>query len=76
MSRFTNGMDSIIHNLEEDVNVREYSDMLSDMIDDGVIDAKNLAKDLIYWCSEDDIRRYMEVNDLIIYDDADDEEYI
>ena len=34
-------------------------------------DAKEIAKDLIYWCSEDDIEKYMRVNDLLL----DDEEY-
>lgn len=57
--------------LHEYSNVREYSDMLFDMIEEGIVDAEAIAKDLIYWCSEDDIKRYMEVNDLIEieYDD-------
>lgn len=55
----------------EDYNVREYSDQLYDMIEDDMVDAKKIAEDLIYWCSEDDIKEYMRVNDLIF----DDEEY-
>ena len=46
-------------------NVREYSDQLFDMIEEGLVDAKEIAQDLIYWCSEDDIKRFMEVRDLI-----------
>ena len=56
---------------KESVNVRHYSDMLFDMIEEGMVDAENLAKDLIYWCSEDDIEHYMRVNDLLIEDDID-----
>lgn len=53
----------------EDYGVREYSDMLYDMIENGEVDAKNIAEDLIYWCSEDDIEKYMKVNELIFEDD-------
>ena len=61
--------------LDEDFDsgVREYSDMLFDMIEDGSVDAKQIAEDLIYWCSEDDIKRYMQVNDLI-WEEAEDDE--
>lgn len=58
-------------NLEESLfedyasDVRHYSDILSDMIEEGAVDAADIAKDLIYWCSEDDIKRYMKVNGLI-----------
>lgn len=45
-----------------DSDVRHYSDMLFDMIEEGAVDAADVAKDLIYWCSEDNIKRYMEVN--------------
>ena len=53
---------------ELDTGVREYSDRLYDMLQDGVLDALNTACDLIYWCSEDDIQEYMRVNDLL-YDE-------
>jgi len=53
--------------------VREYSDMLFDMIEDGAVDAEEIAKDLIYWCSEDDIKRFMEVRDLL--PDEEEDEY-
>lgn len=59
--------------VDEDYNVREYSDQLYDMIEDDTVDAKKIAEDLIYWCSEDDIKEYMRVNDLI-FDDEDMEE--
>lgn len=57
--------------LNEDYNVREYSDMLYDMVEDGTVDAKSIAEDLIYWCSEDNIKRYMEVNELISSEEED-----
>ena len=56
--------------LKEDYNTREYSNKLYDMIEDGMIDAEKIAKDLIYWCSEDDIEKYMRVNDLIFDDET------
>ena len=57
----------------ESNGVREYSDMLYDMLEEGELDAKSIAQDLIYWCSEDDIKKYMIVND-IIDDEPEDEE--
>lgn len=57
-----------------DSNIRHYSDMLFDMIDEGAVDAAEIAKDLIYWCSEDDIKHYMRVNNLTS-ELMDDEEY-
>ena len=54
----------------ENVDVRHYSDMLYEMIEEGMVDAEQIAKDLIYWCSEDDIEHYMRVNDLIIEGDV------
>lgn len=56
-------------------NVREYSDMLFDMIEEGMVDAEEIAKDLIYWCSEDDIKRFMELRNLIWDEDEDDEDF-
>ena len=55
--------------LGEAYNVRHYSDILFDMIEDGMVDAKQIAEDLIYWCSEDDIEHYMRVNDLMFDDE-------
>ena len=55
--------------VDEEYNTREYSDQLYDMIEDDIVDAKKIAKDLIYWCSEDDIEKYMRVNDLLLGDE-------
>lgn len=68
--KLSEGLYKFEKNISEAYNVREYSDMLFDMIDEDVVDAKEIAKDLIYWCSEDDIKRFMELRDLI----PDDEE--
>lgn len=63
---------SLDESLFEDYgNVREYSDQLFDMIEEDMVDAKEIAKDLIYWCSEEDIKRFMEVRDLIWDEDED-----
>lgn len=61
--------------LFEDYNsdVRHYSDMLFDMIEEDMVDAKQIAQSLIYWCSEDDIERFMEVNELIWDEDEEEE---
>lgn len=59
--------------LKESDDIRHYSDMLFDMIEEGLVDAESIAKDLIYWCSEDDIEHYMRVNGYLDYED--DEEY-
>jgi hypothetical protein len=59
----------------EDYDVREYSDMLYDMIENDIVDAKKIAEDLIYWVSEDDIAEYMRVNEIIDDQDSDDEDY-
>lgn len=63
----------------EDNRNREYSDMLFDMIEDGSVNAEELAKDLIYWLSEDDVKKYVLANGLIYEEDIEDddlEEYI
>lgn len=57
-----------------DPDIRHYSDMLFDMIDEGAVDAAEIAKDLIYWCSEESIKEYMRVNNLTS-ELMDDEEY-
>ena len=50
-------------------SVREYTDRLYDMVEDEIVDAKEILKSLMYWVSEDDIQRFMEVNELIIEDE-------
>ena len=77
LSRYLKKKGIYSESLKEDYSdVRHYSDMLFDMIEDGMVDATHIAQDLIYWCSEDDIERYMQVNDLIWEDKEDDDEEI
>ncbi len=59
--------------VDEDYNTREYSDMLYDMLEADEVNAKDIVKDLIYWCSEDDIERFMRVNELIFEDENEDD---
>ena len=54
-------------------SVRHYTEMLYDMMEDGLIDAKTLASDLMYWMSEDDIKHFMRVNDLLWQEDEEEE---
>jgi len=53
-------------------DVRKYSNMLVDLIDRELVDPK-ILQDLIYWYSEDDIKRFMEVNDLIDIEEEEEE---
>lgn len=64
--------ESLFEDYDSDSDVRHYSNMLIDMIEDGYVDAEYIATALIKWCSEDDIERFMQVNDLISDDEDDD----
>lgn len=55
--------------LNEGLGTRDYSDMLFDMIEAGTVDPVQIAEDLIYWCTEEDIEKYMKVNNLIFEED-------
>ena len=54
-------------------SVRHYTEMLYDMMEDGLIDAKTLASDLMYWLSEDDVEHFMRVYDLLWQEDEEEE---
>ena len=56
-----------------DPDIRHYSDMLFNMIEDDMVNTKSIAQSLIYWCSEDNIEKFMRVNDLI-WDENEEEE--
>lgn len=76
-SRMNSGLDKLANlKLNEDVNVREYTDMLFDMVEDGIVDAKEILQSLMYWCSEDDVKKFMQVNDLLWEpEEEEDEDY-
>ena len=42
-----------------------YRDYLYDLIEDGHVDAKEIAQDLVYWVNERDIEHFMRVRYLI-----------
>lgn len=50
--------------------VRPNSAKLNDLLDQGVIDAKQLAEDLIGWMDDNDVARFMVANG---YEDEDDD---
>lgn len=50
--------------------VRPNSAKLNDLLDQGVIDAKQLAEDLIGWMDDNDVARFMVANG---YEDDDDD---
>lgn len=45
----------------EDVDPRPNETKMLNMIDDGIVDTKELSKELLAWLSDDDIKRFMEV---------------
>lgn len=58
---------------------REYTNKLVDLIEMGVINTDFLVRELLGWMSEDDVKRFMRANDLMVAvepdeDDEDDEE--
>lgn len=65
--------ESLKKHLHESHGARYYTDMLYDMLENDEVDAKNIAEDIIYWISEDDVEQYMRVND-ILSEDEDEEE--
>lgn len=60
------------HLCEDAYNAKEYTDMLFDMVENNMLDAKLVLKSLMYWVSEDDIHRFMKLNDLLWYEDDED----
>lgn len=55
-----------------------YRDALYDIMEEASeSEIKELAQDLIYWCSEDEIKRFMELRDYdLLYEDEDEDEDI
>lgn len=56
--------DEVLENKEiktEDVDPRPNETKMLNMIDDGIVDTKELSKELLAWLSDDDIKRFMEV---------------
>ena len=54
--------------------VRPNSAKLNDLLNQGVIDAKRLAEDLIGWMDDNDVARFMVANGYNGYEDDDDED--
>lgn len=53
-----------------------YRDTLYDIMEEASeSEIKELAQDLIYWCSEDEIKRFMELRDYdLFYEDEDEDD--
>ena len=49
-------------------------DKLLEMLDDGVLDASTLAKDLLVWLSDDDCAEFAHANDIPLEDEDEDED--
>lgn len=50
-------------------------DKLLEMLDEGLLDAKQLAKDLLGWLSEDDCIQFAHANDIQLEDEEPEYEY-
>lgn len=51
----------------------KHRDKLAEMLDEGVLDAKQLAKDLLGYLSEDDCKDFAHKNDIQLFPDEDEE---
>ena len=58
--------------INEDVDVRPVTNQLLDLLDQGIIDAEQLSKDLMGYMSEDDVADFARTNDYLL-DDEDEE---
>jgi hypothetical protein len=54
--------------------ISPYRSALLQMMDDGALDPATLARDLCGWLSEQDVKEFVQANDLPITDGTDDED--
>lgn len=57
--------------INEDVDVRPVTNQLLDLLDQGIIDAEQLSKDLMGYMSEDDVADFANYHDIFNVDDID-----
>jgi len=55
---------------------REYTCRLLDMVEQGALDKDSLINDLLGWMSEDDVKEFARANDIIRYDEDDEDEVV
>jgi hypothetical protein len=53
--------------------MREYTNKLIEMMDDGLISAEAVAEMALAYMSEDDVKDMMLANDIVDYDDEEDD---
>jgi hypothetical protein len=46
-------------------NLRKYTNLTLELVDEGVFDAKDLLENALGWMSEDDVKKFLEVNALM-----------
>lgn len=51
----------------------KHRDKLYEMMEDGTLDPKTLAGDLLGWLSDDDCKEFAERNDIELFPDEDEE---
>ena len=52
--------------------MRNYTNALLEMIEDGVLDPKDMVRSLCLWMSEDDVEEFMRAYELV-FDDEEEE---
>ena len=55
---------------------REYTCRLLDMVEQGALDKDSLINDLLGWMSEDEVKEFARANDIIQYDEDDEDEVV
>jgi len=53
--------------------IREYTNKIAGMVDDGLLNREQLIVDLLMWMSEHDVRAFYEVNIAPEFEDEDEE---
>lgn len=60
--------------LTESADVREYTNKLLDLVDEGVLDGKDLALAALKWMSEDEVREMAKANEYTSFFESDEED--
>ncbi len=53
---------------------REYTNKILELIDEGVIDTKQLSEQLLCWLSEHDVQKFYEANYAEFFEDEEEDE--
>lgn len=57
------------------ISTREYSKKLLDLVEEGILDRDAVICAMINYLSEEEVKRMMEVNEFIVEEDDEEEEF-